>query len=64
MINLWEFGPGSKFETVDGAVAEVVSGTEDGEWVKVRYLRCDDRPALVGTEDLCHESEVSHTVAL
>lgn len=58
MKSLWELKPGMRFETYDGAVAEVLSETEDGQWIKVRYVECEEQPSLVGTEDLCHEDEV------
>ena len=37
--------------TRGGAQAEALSETEDGEWIKVRYL-AKDHPSLVETEDL------------
>jgi len=50
--------PGDKVRTVDGAVVEVLKETEDGQWILVRYLAETEDPALIGTEDLCHESEL------
>jgi hypothetical protein len=32
--------------------------TEDGAWIRVRYLKVEDDPTLVGTEDLVSEAEV------
>ncbi len=49
--------PGNKIRTADGAKAEVLAETEDGSWIKVRYLDADD-PLFAGTEDLVHEDEV------
>ena len=57
-MDLWELRPGDKIRTANGAIAEVLTETEDGRWVKVRYLRSSRDPALVGTEDLCHEDEI------
>lgn len=57
-MNLWDLNPGDRISTRDGAVAEVVLTTEDGQWVKVRYVECADDPSIVGTEDLAHEDEV------
>jgi hypothetical protein len=50
--------PGHKVKTYDGAYAEVLSETEDGQWVKVRYLEDEDDASLAGTEDLVSEAEV------
>ncbi len=49
--------PGHKIRTREGVEAEVLSETEDGEWIRVKYLDSDD--SLVGgTEDLVHQDEV------
>lgn len=57
-MNLWLLKPRHKIRTRDGAEAEVLAETEDGAWVKVRYLNVEDDPSLVGTEDLLSEDEV------
>ena len=57
-MNLWLLKPGHKVRIAGGAEAEVLSETEDGAWVKVRYLRVEDGQSLVGTEDLVGEVEV------
>ncbi len=57
MVNLRMLRPGNKIRTADGAKAEVLAETEDGSWIKVRYLDADD-PLFAGTEDLVHEDEV------
>ncbi len=56
-MNLWILKPGHKVRTQDGAEAEVLSETEDGEWIRVRYLDGGD-PLFGGTEDLVSEAEV------
>ena len=35
-MNLWLLKPGHKIRTHDGAEAEVLAETEDGEWIRVR----------------------------
>ena len=35
-----------------------MAGTEDGEWVRVRYLEGEDDPLFAGTEDLVSGDEV------
>src|SRR3712207_2388674 len=57
-MNLWILKPGHKVLTRDGAEAEVLSESEDGAWIRVRYLASEDDPLFAGTEDLVHEDEV------
>ncbi len=57
-MDLWVLKPGHKIRTRDGAEAEVLSETEDGEWIRVRYLDDQDDPLFAGTEDLAHKDEV------
>lgn len=47
---------------MDGAVAEVLKESQDGQWVLVRYVSDTQDPALIGTEDLCHENDFSDLV--
>ncbi len=62
MVNLYELKPGDRARTTDGALVEVLAETEDGQWIRVRYLELDD-PSLVGTEDLCHEGEMQDVIS-
>lgn len=57
-MNLWLLKPGHKVRTRDGAEAEVLAETEDGAWIRVRYLEVEDGPSLAGTEDLLSAGEV------
>lgn len=57
-MDLWLLKPGHKIRTRDGAKAEILSETEDGEWIKLRYLDGADDLLLAGTEDLAHRDEV------
>lgn len=57
-MNLWMLKPGHRVRTRGGAEAEVLAETEDGAWVKVRYLEVEDDPTLAGAEDLVSEGEV------
>lgn len=50
--------PGHKIKMRDGAEAEVLSETEDGEWIRIRYLGGADEPLFAGTEDLAHKNEI------
>ena len=40
--------PGDRVRTVDGALAEIVRETEDGQWILLRYLSDTDDPQLMG----------------
>ena len=57
-MDLWYLKPGHKIKTRDGAEAEILSETEDGEWIKVRYLDGTGDLLFAGTEDLAHRDEV------
>lgn len=61
-MDLWQLKPGDKVRTSDGALVEVVAETEDGRWIRVRYLADLENPSVVGTEDLCSEAEVTELV--
>jgi hypothetical protein len=50
--------PGHKIRTREGAEFEILSETEDGGWITVRYLGDQDGPLFAGTEDLAHRDEV------
>jgi hypothetical protein len=60
-VDLWQLKPGHKIRTRNGAEAEVLSETEDGERIKVRYLEAKEEPSLRGTEDLVNEGDVETT---
>ena len=55
---------GDRIRTVDGAIVEVVAETEDGRWIKVRYLEATDDPNLIGSEDLCSDDELVELVGV
>lgn len=60
-MDLRTLKPGDMILTRDGAQAEVLSETEDGERIKVRYVEAKDDPSLEGTEDLVNEEEIEET---
>jgi hypothetical protein len=61
-VDLYALKPGDKVRTIDDNLAVVVSATEDGEWIKIRYLASEDNPKLIDTEDLCSEDELVESV--
>lgn len=60
-MDLRTLKPGDMILTREGAQAEVLSETEDGERIKVRYVEAKDDPSLEGTEDFVNENEVEET---
>jgi hypothetical protein len=60
-VDLWTLKPGDKIKIYGGAEAEVLSETEDGERIKVRYLEAKDEPSLEGTEDLVNQDAIEET---
>lgn len=59
VLDLWNLKVGDRVRTNEGAIAEVMNNSEDGEWVKVKYLYVVGQSNLVGTEDLCHADEIA-----
>ena len=37
-LNMWELRPGERITLDSGVVAEVIAPTEDGSWIRVKYL--------------------------
>ena len=58
-MDLQRFKPGDELVLQNGARAEVLAPTEDGQWIRVRYLDSPEYPSLTGTEDLVAEGQVS-----
>jgi hypothetical protein len=61
-MDLYGLKRGDRVRTTDGALVEVLNETEDGKWILVRYLEMREDASLVGTEDLCAESELESLV--
>jgi len=61
-MNLYNLKRGDRVRTTDGALVEVLNETEDGQWIRVRYVEGTEDPELLGTEDLCHETELHSMV--
>jgi hypothetical protein len=61
-MDLWTLRPGDWVRTSDGAVVEIMAETEDGRWIRIRYIEDPENPSVVGTEDLCHEDELAERI--
>ncbi len=60
VIDVSKLKSADRVRTVEGAIAEVIKPSEDGQWIMVRYLTgADDAPELAGTEDLCSREDVA-----
>ena len=57
-IDIWDLEAGHRVILDSAAVAEVLAGTEDGMWIRVRYVQSPEDPDLIGTEDLCSIDEI------
>ena len=57
-IDISELKKGQRIVLEGGLTAEVLAPSEDGEWIRVKYLTAPDDPELVGTEDLCSGDEI------
>jgi hypothetical protein len=58
MIDVTAIKAGTRLKLQKGVVAEVTENMEDGQWLQVRYLESPDRPAEVGTVELCHAQDI------
>jgi hypothetical protein len=61
MIELIGIEPGAKLRIVGGITAEVVETVND-EWVRVRLVEVPEGRAEVGTEELCHATDVIEVI--
>ena len=57
-VDVWELAVGARVSLEGGFTAEIVSPTEDGNWIKVRYVEAPESPELVETEKLCDADEI------
>jgi hypothetical protein len=58
MIDLMTLKPGDRLLLVQGIVAEVTENMGDGMWVEVRLIEAPERPAEIGTVELCHAQDI------
>jgi hypothetical protein len=57
MIELIGIEPGAKLRVIGGITAEVLEAIND-EWVRVRLIEVPEGGTAVGTEELCHATDV------
>jgi hypothetical protein len=58
MIEVMAIKVGTRLRLQGNITAEVTENMEDGQWLQVRYLESPDRPADIGTTELCHAQDV------
>jgi hypothetical protein len=56
-VDLWDLRTGDVLDLASGGRASVLSPTEDGEWILIRYL-ASRRLELVAQSDLVNAAEV------
>ncbi len=62
MIDLTGVQRGAKLRVVGGITAEVLESVND-EWVRVRLVDVPEGKGTVGTEELCHATDVIEVVS-
>ncbi|HET9477228.1 MAG TPA: hypothetical protein VFP63_07050 [Dehalococcoidia bacterium] len=63
-MDLYDLEIGDRVRLADGTIAEVISPTEDGRWIRVRHIESPNNPSRAGTEELCSEDEIEERVGL
>ena len=61
MIELSGIAPGNKVRITGNITAEVLELVND-EWAKVRLIAVPDDRATIGTEELCHATDIIEVV--
>ena len=56
--SIWELQAGEQITLDQEVVAEVVAPTEDGVWIRVKYIHAPESPDIVWTEDICNTEEI------
>ena len=56
--NIWDLKSGDRITLDSEVTAEVVAPTEDGEWIRVKYMAAPESPEIIGTEDLYSTDEI------
>ncbi len=57
-MDLWELAVGNRVRLERDVIAEIVSPTEDGDWIRVRYVEAPGTFGLAGIEDICRADEI------
>ena len=58
-MNVRELKPGARLQLEDGSTAEVIEPSQDGLYVKIRYLESPFAPEVVGTDGVASEDEIT-----
>jgi hypothetical protein len=61
-MDLYDLQLGDRVRLADGTIAEVISATEDGRWIRVRHIESPNNPSRAGSEELCSEDEIEERV--
>ena len=63
-MDLFDLEIGDRVRLTDGTIAEVISKTVEGRWIRVRHIESPDNPSLAGSEQLCSEDQIEARVGL
>lgn len=58
-MDIGRFKAGDVLHLHDGSKAEALAPSEDGQWIRARYVDIPDDSSQAGTEDLISDHEVS-----
>jgi hypothetical protein len=63
-MDLFDLEVGDRVRLTDGTIAEVISQTENGRWIRVRHIESPNNPSQAGSEQDCSEDEIVERIDL
>jgi hypothetical protein len=61
-MDLYDLQVGDRVRLADGTIAEVISESEDGRWIRVRHIESPNNPSRAGSEERCSEDAIEERV--
>lgn len=61
-MDLYDLEIGDRVRLTDGTIAEVISESVDGRWIRVRHIQSPHNPSRAGSEQDCSEDEIEARV--
>jgi hypothetical protein len=59
MMDIKALKAGTRLQLEDGSTAEVIEPSQDGIYVKIRYLESPFSPEVIGTDGLASDYEIT-----
>jgi hypothetical protein len=63
-VDLFDLEVGDRVRLSDGTIAEVISATVEGRWIRVRHIESPHNPSRAGSEQLGSEDEIEERIDL